>query len=97
MEARICIDVIDLCAKNNIEIYTAHDCFFTASINVERVKEFYFNSFIKLILKENLLETFCKNNGLNEFIDFKSISKNQKLILKKIKKGELKQSYFVLN
>jgi len=57
-----------------------HDCFYTKPKHHERVKQFYRESYIEIVLEEPLIENLYKNNDikLNEDLR-KIIAKNDEL------------------
>jgi len=80
LDSCIAIDVVRKCNENNIEILTVHDCFYTKPKHHERVKQFYRESYIEIVLEEPLIENLYKNNDikLNEDLR-KIIAKNDEL------------------
>lgn len=65
LDSCIAIDVVKKCKEQKIAILTVHDCFYTKPEYLTNVRSFYRESYIKIVLKENLLENLFKNNNVD--------------------------------
>ena len=69
LDSQLAMSVIKKCAENNITICTIHDCFGVLPENVNKLKEFYYESFVDLIIKNNPLKNYyefiLKNSQIN--------------------------------
>jgi hypothetical protein len=101
LDSRLNFMVIDLCLKHQIVIFTNHDCFYVCPTKKPQVLEFYFQSFIDLLVKEDIIEHFF---GLNKVEISPEIKKqldiyktNRSLILDDLKSKQLTMSSFILS
>ena len=62
LDSRLCSHVIYKCMKNDVTLWTNHDCFYTSKQNVEQVKRFYFESYKELLLQGDTLSMFFTAN-----------------------------------
>lgn len=101
LDAALAHTVILEAKKREIALFTNHDCFYVAHKNTSLIKEIYFQSFIKVILEDNVLESYLKLNNIeldkNDLKQLAKWSKARKLLIKKIKRSDFKQSFYVLN
>lgn len=93
LDSRLCTKVILKCLKDDIILWTNHDCFYTAKENHEKVKRFYFESYRELLLENNTLAEFFSANQVikphlvNDYL--RDIKIKQQNLNNKLKKGEL--------
>ena len=101
LDSRLCLMVIEQCKINKILVWSNHDCFYVHLKNKKTVLKYYYQSFIKLLLENNVIEHFLNINEIK--IDkqlenaIKTYNKNRSEILQKIKFGELVMSNYILS
>lgn len=83
-------NVVKQCRKQNLKIFTAHDCFMVESKNVEKLKVFYKNAFIEeLFLNDPIKAFLLENSGkpLTSLIELQltKYKKNIELLLSEIR------------
>ena len=101
LDSRLNFLVINKCRMDLIPLWVNHDCFYVCPTKKSRLLEHYFNSFIELLLKDDVIKHFLDvnnikaNDSLEKFL--KTSSVNREVILKEIGKGHLKMSKFILS
>ena len=101
LDSRLCSQVIHKCLENDILIWTNHDCFHTSKENINIVKNFYFESYIEILLQSNICSKFFNANDhtepqiVNKFLE--KISAQRKKVYKKIKNGNWIMSEHILS
>lgn len=100
LDATLAHRVILESKKHNIALFTNHDCFYVEHKNTELIKKIYFESFVEIILKGDVLACYLEANNLKlEPKDLKQLaewSKARKLLAKQIEYKKLHQSFYIL-
>lgn len=92
LDAHILSLVIIKCKKENIPLYTVHDCFYVNSKYSHRVKRFYYDSCIKVVLTNPVGSLLSLNGVENSFIEEKykdNIKKVMKMYANKEMSNEI--------
>lgn len=100
IDARILYEVLLKCGENNIAVTTNHDCYSVSPLFYEKVQTFYFESYCKIVLGDNYIYNFFKNNIIYSTLDIETqlneYKQNRIKILDKIKDFKIKMSPFIL-
>ena len=104
LDSRLNLHVINKCRLNSIPLITNHDCFYVCPTKKDEILKYYYDSYVKLLINEDVISYFFKENYLldqdidNNLIDeINNYTKNRTLILKEIKSGKATMSNFILS
>lgn len=105
IDSSILLEVILCCKSTNLPIYSAHDSFYCFPNDVQKIKQFYFENYIEIILIEDPIATYFKFNRI--ILDhpndkplrklFNSYLEEKSKIFKKIKENSLEMNNKILS
>jgi hypothetical protein len=100
LDASLAHNVILEAKKENIVLYSNHDCFYVLNRNTKTIKNLYFKSFVKIILESDPLHSYLELNniklGKEDLNQLAEWVKARRLLVKKIKNKTLKESFYIL-
>jgi hypothetical protein len=102
LDSRLSSRVISKCMREKIPVWVNHDCFYTAPNHFPKLLEFYFESYIELLITPDLVTLFLSANDvhLTEDKDKKYVellSKKREVIFHKIKSHNYTMSQHILS
>ena len=100
LDSRLNFLVIDKCRKDSIILWPNHDSFYTNPEKKHVLLKHYFDSFIELLLKEDVLTHFLKQNNIEPDIVLTNLlakyTINRENILNDLNTNNLEMSKFIL-
>lgn len=100
LDASILLKVVLSCSLSNINLYTAHDSFYVKPEDADILKNFYFEAYSEILLKNNPVEVYFEINNLDVPSLYKDICKdfinNKQQILSKIENKEFVKNEYIL-
>lgn len=100
LDSRLNFLVKNKCQINSIPVWGSHDCWYVSALYGNNLKEFYYESYIELLMEENALKHFLEENKVPLCDNFKQLLEtfetNRMDILSDIHKKKLIMSPFIL-
>ena len=97
LDSRLNLLVISKCRANSILLWTNHDCFYVCPTKKHKLLRYYFDSFVELLIKDNVIEHFLeKNNVTISNTLLKDYKANRENILNELNSNKLEMSPFIL-
>ena len=101
LDSRLNFLVIEKCRINSVPLWTNHDCFYVCPVKKDLILNYYFESFIELLLEDNVIEHFLDKNDIVSNVELRSLLKqyetNRNAILNELKTTNLRMSDFILS
>jgi hypothetical protein len=101
LDSRLNFLVINKYRIHSIPLWVNHDCFYMCPTKKYILLNHYFNSFIELLLKDDVIKHFLNVNNIKASDSLEKLLKtssvNREVILKEVGNGDLKMSKFTLS